>query len=115
MIRISCCSILLLELILYISVRCVCPRKGAGKACDASHSGATRKECNAASALSRENPSGTSCLGVLLRCAVCQGSHPWRHDAPCTTSQTGSFALTDMYEMSSSHGRAAASRQSRVK
>src|SRR5450830_540248 len=43
------------ELISSIGVRCVLPRKGAGKACDA------------ASALSGKHPEGAACLGELLR------------------------------------------------
>src|SRR5450830_720654 len=44
-----------LERISSIGVRCVHPRKGAGK------------EHNVASALSRMNPEGAACLGELLR------------------------------------------------
>ncbi|MBP1313526.1 hypothetical protein RJO15_05435 [Herbaspirillum huttiense F1] len=55
------------ELISSIGVRCVLPRKGAGKARDASCGGATRKERNAASALSGQNPEGAARLGELLR------------------------------------------------
>ena len=54
------------------TARCVLARSVAGKACDASHSGAMRKECNAASGTSGKYPQGTVYLGVLLRCAACQ-------------------------------------------
>src|SRR5450830_27537 len=84
-------------------MRCVLARRSAGKACDASHSGAMRKECNAASAPSGKNPEGTDYLGVLRRCAACQGSHPWLRDAPCTTSQIVAFALMEDGEMSFVH------------
>ncbi len=48
-------------------MRCVLPRKGTGKTRDASRGGATRKERNAASALSGKNPKGATCLGELPR------------------------------------------------
>jgi hypothetical protein len=60
-----------------------------------------RKERNAASATFGMKPKGTGYLGVLLRCAACQGNHPWLRDTPCTTSQIAAFALTDIGEMSS--------------
>jgi len=84
-------------------MRYVIAKSGAGKACDASHSGAMRKEHNAANAAFGKNPEGTGYLGVLLRCVACQGDPPWRRATPCTTSQIAAFVLTDMYEMSSSH------------
>ena len=83
-------------------MRYVIAKSGAGKACDASHSGAMRKEHNAANAAFGKNPEGTGYLGVLLRCVACQGDHPWRRDTPCTTSQIAAFAPADIYEMSSS-------------
>jgi len=82
-------------------MRYVIAKSGAGKACDASHSGAMRKEHNAASASFDKNPEGTGYLGVLLRCAACQENHSWQRDTPCTTSQIAAFALTVIYEMSS--------------